>query len=139
MTNIKLIRALINNKNNENIKQDNKEIDKKKYKSIFLDRKQNVNNNEPIIEFIKDKKKRYNLTNINNMKNIKLDNTNSGNNSNNSNNIDYNSKFTKIYNEKEQIEEFYLIEEIKSPKKDLKKYSKYAWLETKLPKSNYDT
>jgi len=139
MTNIKLIKALINNKNNENIKQGNKEIDKEKYKSIFLDRKQNVNNNEPIIEFIKDKKKRYNLTNINNMKNIKLDNTNSSNNSNNSNNIDYNSKFTKIYNEKEQIEEFYLIEEIKSPKKDLKKYSKYAWLEAKLPKSNYDT
>jgi len=139
MTNIKLIKALINNKNNENIKQGNKEIDKEKYKSIFLDRKQNENNNEPIIEFIKDKKKRYNLTNINNMKNIKLDNTNSSNNSNNSNNIDYNSKFTKIYNEKEQIEEFYLIEEIKSPKKDLKKYSKYAWLEAKLPKSNYDT
>ena len=69
------------------------------------------------------------------MKNIKLDNISS----NNSNNIDYNSKFTKVYNEKEQIEEFYLIEEIKSPKKDLKKYSKYAWLEAKLPKSNYDT
>ena len=128
MTNIKLIKALIDNK------KDNKK-EECKYKDLFFNNNLNKNNNEPVIEFIKDKKKRYNVTNINNMKNIKLDNISS----NNSNNIDYNSKFTKVYNEKEQIEEFYLIEEIKSPKKDLKKYSKYAWLEAKLPKSNYDT